>query len=300
MAEQQTDQYFEVFISNLDRRDEDEISGLLFSHGAMGVSENMQFVQPDLRFNPMMKPNKQLQLVGYFPITTHRATLVETIKAHFPASSITVVKADNKDWLEEWKKGWEAFQLYGDMWVVPSWKDVPAAAKTPLFIDPGMAFGTGTHETTQICSHLIADYLKSNKCETAFDIGTGTGILSLVMSKLGVPQITCSDIDPECKRVSLENFQKNGATHITWSEDFSREDGKWDLLVANIIDGVLIDLKSDFREKSGPNTHLILSGILIEREKLFLEEFLSDWPLEIRQRKAMKEWCGFWLAPKGT
>lgn len=292
------DQYIELFISHLSRKDEDEISGLLFAEGAMGVAEKLDFTQSDVRFNPMVKINNELRLVGYFSIETPIRDVVEKIKSHFPMASVTVIKADNKDWLEEWKKGYEAFELCGDIWVVPSWKPVPAAAKLPLFIDPGMAFGTGTHETTQICSRLIFEYMKTTpQCQTAFDVGTGTGILALLLSKLGVPEIHCSDIDEECRRVSQENFEKNQATNIVWSEDFSRQDGQWDLIVANIIDGVLLDLKTDFRDHAGPNTNFILSGILHERDDQFIRDFLKDWPLKIHKRLAMKEWVGYWLIP---
>jgi len=298
MADAPADQYIEIYISHLTRKDEDFVSGFLFAQGALGVSENLDFTQSDVRFNPQVKLKNELRLIGYFPIETATRELTEKIKSHFPTASVTVIKADNKDWLEEWKKGYEAFQLSGDIWVVPSWKPVPPEAKMPLFIDPGMAFGTGTHETTQICSRLIAEYLQTRKCESAFDVGTGTGILALLMSKLGVTRIHCSDIDEECRRVSQENFEKNQATNIEWSEDFSRSEGSWDLIVANIIDGVLLDLKTDFRDHAGPATDFILSGILLEREDSFIRDFLKDWPLTIRKRLAMKEWVGFWLTPK--
>jgi ribosomal protein L11 methyltransferase len=293
---QQPAQYLEVFISHLSRKVEDEISGQLFHWGALGVCENLQFVQPDVRFNPMVKASNDLRLIAYFSTETAIQPLIEKIKSHHPHASVTVVKADQKDWLEEWKKGYEAFPLTGDIWVVPSWKPVPEKAKMPLFIDPGMAFGTGTHETTQICSHLIFEFIKKNQCQTAFDVGTGTGLLAILMSKLGIPQIHCSDIDPECKRVTFENFEKNQIQNVTWSEDFSRQEGTFDLIVANIIDGVLCDLKSDFQSHAHKNTHFIFSGILIEREKDFVAQMLNDWPLQLQKRFAMKEWVGYWYS----
>ncbi|MBY0384196.1 50S ribosomal protein L11 methyltransferase [bacterium] len=296
MSQVQPEQYLEVFISHLHRKVEDEISGQLFHWGAMGVCENLQFVQPDVRFNPMIKASHDLRLIAYFSTDIAVQPLIEKIKSHHPTASVTVVKADQKDWLEEWKKGYEAFPLTGDIWVVPSWKPVPEKAKMPIFIDPGMAFGTGTHETTQICSHLIFEYMKQNSCETAFDVGTGTGILAILLSKLGVPQVYCSDIDAECKRVSLENFEKNKTENVFWSDDFSRHEGSWDLIVANIIDGVLCDLKSDFQNRSNPQTHFIFSGILIEREKDFVAQMLKDWPLKVQKRFAMKEWVGYWFS----
>lgn len=291
------EQYLEVYISNLHRDDEDEISGFLFTLGSLGVCENLNFVQSDVRFNPRVKMQNDLKLTAYFPVEAQSLDLIEKIKGRYAQASVSVVKADNKDWLEEWKKGYEAFELCDGAWVVPSWKPTPEQARIPIYIDPGMAFGTGTHETTQICSRLITEYLKTNTCHSAFDVGTGTGILALLMSKLGVKEILCSDIDPECIRVSNENFTKNKITNVKWSDDFSREEGKWDLIVANIIDGVLLDLKSDFQNHCAPGTHLILSGIMLERDKEFIEKFRQDWPLKIRKRLAMKEWVGYWLSP---
>ncbi len=296
MSDTQPAQYLEVYISQLHRKVEDEISGQLFHWGALGVCENLQFVQADVRFNPQVKASDDLRLIAYFSTDVAIQPLIERIKSHHPTASVTVVKADQKDWLEEWKKGYVAFPLTGDIWVVPSWKPVPEQAKMPIFIDPGMAFGTGTHETTQICSHLIFEYIKSHSCKTAFDVGTGTGILGILMSKLGIPQIYCSDIDPECKRVTLENFEKNQIENIVWSDDFSRHEGQWDLIVANIIDGVLCDLKSDFQNHSKPGTHFIFSGILLEREKGFVEQMTADWSLKLEKRYAMKEWVGFWFS----
>jgi ribosomal protein L11 methyltransferase len=292
------DQYLEVYISDLSRHEEDLISAYLFSIGSLGVCENLNFEQTDLRFNPRVKFNTSLHLTAYFDISSYSPDLIEKIKSHFPGVSVTMIKAENKDWMEEWKKGYEAFPLTGDIWVVPSWKPVPEEAKMPIFIDPGMAFGTGTHETTQICARLIQDFLKTNSCSSAFDVGTGTGILAMLMSKLGVPKIKASDIDRECERVSKENLGNNKVENVEWSEDFSRDEDRYDLIVANIIDGVLVDLKNDFKEHALPTTQFIMSGILLEREQEFLQNILKDWPLEIRQRHAMKEWVGFWFSPK--
>jgi ribosomal protein L11 methyltransferase len=292
------EQYLEVYISDISRDEEDLISGYLFSIGCLGVSENLSFEQTDLRYSPRVKLNSSVHLIAYFDIASYSPELIEKIKSHFPSASITMIKAENKDWMEEWKKGYESFQLTGDIWVVPSWKPVPAEAKMPIFIDPGMAFGTGTHETTQICSRLIQDFLKTNKCESAFDVGTGTGILAMLMAKLGVPHIKASDIDRECERVSKENLENNKVENVEWSEDFSRDEGTYDLIVANIIDGVLVDLKDDFKNHAKASTQFIVSGILLEREQEFLRNFLKDWPLQIHQRLAMKEWVGFWVSPK--
>ena len=288
--------YFEVYVSDIARELEDDVTVYLFEIGALGVSEKLDFEQPDVRFNPTLKPKKTVHLVGYFDLSQNPLRIREAIQNKFPQASVIVVREQAKDWLEEWKKGYEPFSLCdGDIWVVPSWRPVPAEAKIPLFIDPGMAFGTGTHETTQICSQLITQVLKEKKINRAFDIGTGTGILAMVMAKLGVSEIGQSDIDLECKRVSLENLALNKITNVDWYEDIKSYSGELDLIVANIIDGVLLELQPEIKAAAGKETQILLSGILLEREKEFLADFTKNWPLKVRQRIAMKEWVGFWL-----
>lgn len=289
--------YFEVRISNIPREQEDTLSGFLFSLGASGVSEDLAFEQKDVRFHPTLKHTDILQLVAYFE-SLNGHSLSEQVQAQFPAVKVEISKQENKDWLEEWKKGFEPFSLCEDIWIVPSWHKKPEAAKLPIYIDPGMAFGTGTHETTQICSRLIYDFLQENPVENSFDIGTGTGVLAILMEKLGIKDIGCCDIDPECRRVSSENFEKNDISHCHWNKDISSYNKPLDLIVANIIDGVLLDLKEEIISAANVNTSLILSGILAEREEPFLKEFLAQSPYQVIQRKSRGEWLGFLLQRK--
>lgn len=300
MTTTNSNDYFEVYISDISRELEDDVTTYLFEMSALGVSEKLNFEQPDVRFNPTVKPTKTIHLVGYFDLEQNPLKLREAIQNKFPQASVTVVREQSKDWLEEWKKGFEPFALCGGdelgVWIVPSWRPVPSEAKIPIFIDPGMAFGTGTHETTQICSQLIAGVLKTKKVSRAFDIGTGTGILAILMSKLGVPEVGVCDIDLECKRVSLENLELNKVTNVDWYDDIKVFTGKIDMIVANIIDGVLLELEPEIKAAAHPETEILLSGILLEREKEFIAEFTKKWPLKIKQRVAMKEWVGYWLS----
>lgn len=294
--------YFEVYVSGLTREQEDEVSAYLFEIGALGVSEKLDFEQPDVRFNPTLKAGKSLHLVAYFDLTKNPLQIMEPLKATFPEASVTVIREKAKDWLEEWKKGYEPFPLSGDIWVVPSWCQVPEAARQPLFIDPGMAFGTGTHETTQICSELIIHRWQTSPFESAFDIGTGTGILAILMSKLGVRRIGQSDIDMECKRVSQENLELNGVSNVQWFADLTEgaRSNSYDLIVANIIDGVLLELQPEILQHSSDTTDVIVSGVLLEREKEFLQQWQSQQksssPMKVRERLAKKEWVGFWFS----
>ncbi|MCB9073237.1 MAG: 50S ribosomal protein L11 methyltransferase [Bdellovibrionaceae bacterium] len=288
-----TNNYYELHIRHLKRDQEDAITGQLFSLGAEGVSETLDFAQTNLQFTPQIIESEYIHLVAYFSVCS--SEIMDELKVRYPETQITLNEEAQKDWMEEWKKGFEPFPLTSSTWIVPSWRRAPPEAQNVIYIDPGMAFGTGTHETTRVCSELISKYAVNNPKNMAVDIGTGTGILAILMEQLGFQKIYCTDIDPECKRVSQENFEKNHVQFVQWHDQIEESLGDCDLIVANIIDSVLLQLKPLFRSLAGTKTQLILSGILQENEEEFLKNFLSDWPLQIRERQQLGEWVGVWL-----
>lgn len=291
-----SEKYFEVHIKNLSRHQEDFATGQLFALGAEGVSEALTFTQHNLQFEPEVVVTEVMNLVAYFSMW--QPHLLETMKSYFPLAHIQVLEEQHKDWMEEWKKGYEPFILSQDTWVVPTWRKPPEQAKRIIYIDPGMAFGTGTHETTKVCSELISEYCQSGVKKRAVDIGTGTGILAILMEQLGFSEVYCTDIDPECKRVTQENFIQNKARHLVWKDKINPSVGELDLIVANIIDGVLLQLKEHFLSLASSKTHIILSGILEENEDHFISDFLKNTDYVVHRRQHMKEWVGLWLKPK--
>ncbi len=291
-----SENYFELHIKQLSRDDEDFATGQLFSLGASGVSEALKFTQPNLQYEPEVVVTDDLDLVAYFESWNPAA--IEQMKSLFPHATVTVSEEQHRDWMEEWKKGYEPFVLTHDTWVVPTWRKPPPEAKNIIYIDPGMAFGTGTHETTRTCSELIAEYCKAGAKNRAVDIGTGTGILAILMERLGFKEVYCTDIDPECKRVTHENFEQNNVSNLRWKDHLDPSIGNIDLLVANIIDGVLLKLKDHFLSLSQPTTDIIFSGILEENEKEFTETFLEDTSFAVHRRVQLKEWVGLWLKAK--
>src|SRR5690606_13567455 len=120
--------------------------------------------------------------------------------------------------------------------------------ETPLYIDPGMAFGTGTHETTRIAAELMVDAIQSENVSSVLDVGTGTGILAMIAAKSGARAIDAIDIDPESERVANENFARNGCAEIRASTTpLETIQKQYQMVVANIIDGVLIRLGSGLK-----------------------------------------------------
>ncbi|MDY3845582.1 MAG: 50S ribosomal protein L11 methyltransferase [Eubacteriales bacterium] len=186
-----------------------------------------------------------------------------------------------EDWSETWKKYYHPVKL-GRITVVPAWEDyTPADGEIIVRMDPGMAFGTGTHETTRLVIRMLEETVKGS--ERVLDIGTGSGILSLCASKLGASFCAAYDIDPDAVKVARENIEKDGAKNVTVgvSDLLSGVDlsaGKFDLVVANIVADIVLRLFPDLSDCMTEDGMAILSGIIDQR----LPEI----------KKKMKE-CGF-------
>lgn len=287
--------YFEVKLHQVPKHLEDEISGHCFSFDATGVMESMNFHQMRDDYAPTEIEQELKSLVAYFN-EKPKDEFFKIFADKFTEIEIEIAEQENKDWMEEWKKDFKAFPLAEDYWVVPSWLEAPAEAKKSLRIDPGMAFGTGTHDTTQLASKLILNTLKPIKEEinTGLDVGTGTGILAMLMARELNCKMTCTEIDDDARVVARENFAINEFSEIALP-DYQIENLKdqYDFVVANIIDGVLIKLKKELIEKTKVNGYLLLTGILEEREENFKREFLSDESIEIHTRVQQGEWVGY-------
>lgn len=193
---------------------------------------------------------------------------------------------ENKDWFEEYKKGVKAIAV-GDFYIRPSWQEPKNGLKN-IVIDPGLAFGSGHHESTNMCLNLVQNYTK--KGDSTLDVGCGSGILSLVMASLGASVSAC-DTDEIAIKATLENAQKNGLNlSKTWVGSVSISDEKYDIVVANIIADVILMLQNDLKSHVKIGGILILSGILdkyLDRIKTAFKDFKL---LELRQEN---EWLSF-------
>jgi ribosomal protein L11 methyltransferase len=164
-----------------------------------------------------------------------------------------------------------------------------------------MAFGTGTHATTQMASYFVNKLCTkleaAGKTASLIDVGTGTGILAMLASFHNLGTIKGIEIDPEARRVARENLEKNNLEDIITITDELIENvtETYDIVVANIIDGVLIQIREQLLRVLAPGGHIFLTGILLEREETFLEEFIEPCGLKMLRRIEKDEWVGFWL-----
>ena len=291
--------YFRVRLSHVPRVQEQEITTFCFSFQALGISEVLDFSQPDLTYDPSLIPRRLLELDIFFEAKPKAEFFSELLKIN---SQIIMLEneEETKDWLSEWKKGFNPFKLVGPVWVVPSWIEKPADVEIEIKIDPGMAFGTGTHATTKMASYFIHKLAIENKDLvphwTVLDVGTGTAILAVLAEKMKYGYITGIEIDAEARRKARENCELNKTHNVDVSElQLDEIKDQYDVVVANIIDGVLIRLQKDLLRVLKPNGHLFLTGILQERDNLFFEKMIENNPLKVIKRIEKDEWVGYWV-----
>lgn len=181
-----------------------------------------------------------------------------------------------EDWSSSWKEHFTPLRIGKHLVVKPTWDDFsPVTGDIVLELDPGMAFGTGTHPTTMLCLSILEDLLATDGGEmarslTVLDVGTGSGILSIASAKLGAYHVTAIDIDPEAVRVAQENCALNGVSAAVSVSDMPLEKvpGVFDIILANILAEDLVRMAPELTRRLKPGAHLVLSGILVEKEDL--------------------------------
>ena len=183
-------------------------------------------------------------------------------------------RCSDDDWKDEWKKYFHTVKITDNIIIKPSWDSYEATGNEKIIeIDPGMAFGTGTHETTSLCVEFLEKY--SNGRKKLLDIGCGSGILMLIGKKIGIDNVTGIDIDDKVEEVVKENFRKNDIFEnfeIIIGNLVDNINDKYDIVVSNILVDVLIELLENIEKVLEKNAIVIFSGILKEKEEEFVEK----------------------------
>jgi len=240
--------------------DSDEASALLFDAGATGVEERESGLVP-MPGTPQPSAGRVL-LVAYFAARedAERAALALGVPA-------AIEPVESRDWGEEWKKGLAPFAV-GRVFVRPSWIEAgPPPGAIEVVLDPGMAFGTGTHPTTALCLSAIDELLLRAPGAAVLDVGTGSGLLAIAASKLGSRRVAAVDVDPVAVRVAAENAARNGVTLDLGESPLREVSGAFGLVVANILANVLVELAPDLVARLEPGGELVLAGLLVSQEE---------------------------------
>ena len=204
---------------------------------------------------------------------------------------IFTAKCNDEDWQNEWKKYFHTVNITDNIVIKPSWDEYePSDNEIVVEIDPGLAFGTGTHETTSLCVEFLEKYAQNKK--KLLDIGCGSGILMLIGKKLGVEKVVGIDIDEKVNDVVLENFSKNGINEnfqVIIGNLVDDVNEKYDLVVSNILVDVLEKLLEDIEKILEKDATVIFSGILNEKEEAFLKK-AKNYNLKQIDRKEKNNW----------
>ena len=213
---------------------------------------------------------------------------------------ITVDEKENQDWSKKWKEKWTVTHVTDKIAVVPSWLSYePKDGEISITLDPGCAFGTGTHQTTQLCMKAIEKYLK--KGDTVADIGTGSGILSICAMKFGAASAYGCDIDDTVIDVCRENAKINGidtdSENALVKFELNTADKiteKFDFVCANILHNVLAEIMGDLKNIMKDDAKMSLSGILDEKKPVVLEAIEREG-LKIIDTISQDQWISFVL-----
>ena len=200
-------------------------------------------------------------------------------------------ECSDDDWKDEWKKYFHTVNITDNIIIKPSWDDYEASeGETVIEIDPGMAFGTGTHETTALCVEFLEKYVPGKK--KLLDIGCGSGILMLIGKRLGAEKVVGIDIDSNVKDVVIENFEKNNIKdnyEIVIGDLVEDINEKFDLVVSNILVDVLTELLENIEKTLEKGATVIFSGIIKDKEEEFLRKTKDHNLIEI-DRNEKNNW----------
>ena len=291
----------------------DMVSELLISAGAKGTSIEDRFdafseptdaTQWDLIDPSVIEKMDEDTLVhAYFPAETTSRETIESLRARLAAltpewlgfdagkRALEIANVREEDWAENWKKYYKPFRVGRHLVVRPVWeKYEPQAGDKIISIDPGMAFGNGTHETTSMCLGLVEDYIKPGY--EVLDVGTGSGILAIASVLMGAQSALGVDLDPVAVRVANENIERNGLSdrvHAQVGDLVKGIDTQADVVFANIIADAVIMLSRAVRAHMKPGGVFICSGIILEREQDVLDA-LSEAGFTVDRIEHRGEW----------
>ena len=255
----------------------------LLELGAVSVTfmdaEDQPIFEPDLGTTPLWS---NTHLLALFETDTDGEALLQHLRllwqAELPAHELEQI--EDQDWERSWMDNFHPMRFGQRLWIVPSWHAAPEPDAVNLLLDPGLAFGTGTHPTTSLCLQwLDAQQLQG---KTLIDFGCGSGILAIAGLLLGAEHAVGTDIDTQALEASRDNAQRNQIAdeHFDLYLPEHMPAAPADVLVANILAGPLVSLAPQLASLVKPGGLLALSGILAEQTEEILQAYQGDFELD--------------------
>jgi len=272
----------------------DDAAGIIVAHGALGC-EVRKIASP----RPAVRKKKLVRLHAYFERI--RPAAFERLDAALRAAGMlanganpTVRQLEDPGWATMWRARFEPLPV-GRFLIVPPWRRVAARDRLSIVIRPGRAFGTGHHPSTFATLNLIEEWCLDRLIGRALDVGTGSGILAIAMRKLGIAQVVAIDVDA----TALENARENAdLNHLARGIRFSAAPlasirGRFDLITANILSSVLIDMAPRLKAHLRPGGALILAGILKREAASVVDAYRPE--LRLVRTRIDKAWAALML-----
>lgn len=287
----------------VDRKFEELVSACLINAGAQGVEieDTADYLTAGRNlgefFPEEIEQTSDIKLSAYYPgeeltenfFSQFRSNLTAQISVDF---EIGTKQLEESDWENGWKQYFKPVRISKSLTIVPSWTDYEKETDSELLIqmDPGMAFGTGTHPTTRLSLYALEQTLRDK--EAVLDVGTGSGVLAIAASLLGAEKVYAYDLDEIAVRVARENVALNPQIkniEVSTSDLLSNITQEADVIVANILADILLHLLDDAYRLLKDGGYLILSGIIEgKKEEVLRESLKSGFTLELSMQQG--EW----------
>lgn len=266
------------------------LSDALMEVGACSVTfsdaKDTPIFEPELGTTPIWASTK---VIGMFDAEIEVISVLKALQQimpQIPTNRYKTEALEDKDWIRAWMDQFQPMQFGKNLWIIPSWHTPPEPKAINLMLDPGMAFGTGTHPTTALCLAWLDNHPPKNL--TVIDYGCGSGVLALAAKKLAAKNVSGTDIDPQAIIASQQNAERNQA-EIQFQLVKAFDSEPVDLVIANILAGPLKELAPEFLRLLKPNGTLVLSGLL-SNQATDLITFYEALGFKFESQNNLEEW----------
>lgn len=269
------------------------LSDILTEAGAVSVTFQDSYDNPV--FEPLPGETRlwgDTDVIGLFDAKSDMEQVINQLASHSLLGKDFVHKIEqieDKDWSREWMDNFHPMRFGHKLWICPSWRDTPDPNAVNVILDPGLAFGTGTHPTTSLCLEWLDSLNLKDK--TVIDFGCGSGILAIAALKLGAKKAIGIDIDPQAILASHNNAEQNNVADklVLYLAKDQPKDLKADIVIANILAGPLRELAGAIGALTNPNGLLGLSGILSNQAGTVITAYQQKFNIEPIIEK--EGWC---------
>lgn len=272
--------------------DADRCEAAFEAAGAVSVTYSDDADEPVLEPKPGEQPLwAHTRITGLFPADVDLDGAIATVLASLDIPRLPEARLatlDDRDWTREWLKDFKPLQFGRRLWVVPTAFEPPEPAAVNLVLDPGLAFGTGTHPTTALCLEWLDGLDLEGK--TVVDFGCGSGILAIAAALLGAQEVFATDIDPQALTATRDNAQRNGVVNrISLCLPDAMPAVQADVVVANILAGPLAELAETLASHVAPGGKLALAGLLADQAKATAKAY-QDLGVELEMTGEREGW----------